>query len=893
MAGFVLLPALGLVNTVRAGVAVNALVFVIAAALSRAAPRVGAEPATADDAGAAEPLEASLASVAASARRGRAPLGERVRVALRPRAAWILPLMLVSGATSFLYEVLWTRLLVHVLGGSIYAFTTMLATFLTGIALGSGLAGRLAASRRQATLAFAVAQLGIAALAMGVYAWLGPLIPAGGDMLELVAFAAAVMLPATLFIGATFPLAVRVLARDEREASAATARVYAWNTQGGIAGAVLAAFWIIPGLGFEGSIRLAVCGNALLALLALLCVEPARPRRAAAAGLACLAILALYHPPRPQAVLAPAVSLASRIGEPRETFYAVGRSATVLVVDDGESYRLLTNGLLEADVARRGSPPALDAQKWLTALAVAARPDLESMLVVGFGGGVALGGLPASVRRVDVVELEPEVIRANRALAAVRAWDPLADPRVHVILNDARNALRLTRRRYDAIVSQPSHPSTAGASHLFTQEFVRSAKSRLNERGVFVQWMTASVVTPPLLRSLAATLLAEFRSVRVYRPSRNDLLFVASDAAADVEREVARSGRPIHDEPQHFYRLGLASVEDLLAALVTDPGGLRAFAGQAPVVTDDRNLMATHSHEAGGGLTAPQLDALFAPYDPLLDAQGWVRARARSGVAFPHLARQLMRMGKLARASALARVVRDDAARLLIVAELHANAGDGERAARAARAALEADPRDEQARYFLLRQQRPLERGPASAPAGPDALAGLEGSALATARGWQLADAQSWSALAELDATLARSRVTDLWYPDAMLLRARWRLHATSERELRLPEALRLIDAAWLLARDLELALERLRIGAALGDDAVLLESARYLVSIFGSLLDDAERNAAALGAAQRALLDRHLSAVVRALDREFPPQTRPRAEAIAAAAREALRRAG
>ena len=345
--------------------------------------------------------------------------------------------MLVSGATAFVYEVLWTRLLAHVLGGSLYAFTTMLATFLAGIALGGFAAGRLAIGRERAALAFAATQVGIAALSMGVYAWMGPLVPEGRDLGEMVVYAIAVMLPATLFIGATFPLAVRILAHDERDAAPSTARIYAWNTVGGIAGALLAGFWLLPAFGFGGSVKLAICTNGLLAILCLLLVARPRPVLAGAAALAVLAALLLYQPGRPRAVLVPADVVPQRLGALHEVFYAVGRSATVLVVDNGESHWLLTNGLAEAAIASAGSPPARDAQTWLTALAVAARPDLASLLLVGFGGGVALGGLPASVREVDVVELEPEVIRANRALRGLRAHDPLADERVRVVVNDA------------------------------------------------------------------------------------------------------------------------------------------------------------------------------------------------------------------------------------------------------------------------------------------------------------------------------------------------------------------------------------------------------------------------------------------------------------------------
>ena len=137
--------------------------------------------------------------------------------------------------------------------------------------------------------------------------------------------------------------------------------------------------------------------------------------------------------------------------------------------------------------------------------------------------------------RIDVIELEPKVIEANRETSALRKRNPLADPRVNIIVNDARGALRLTSRRYDAIVSQPSHPWTAGASHLYTREFMQLAHDHLTADGVFVQWMNVIFMDEDLLRSLTATLLSVFPEVRVYRPDPNTVVFLASDAPLDLE----------------------------------------------------------------------------------------------------------------------------------------------------------------------------------------------------------------------------------------------------------------------------------------------------------------------------------------------------------------------
>ena len=279
--------------------------------------------------------------------------------------------------------------------------------------------------------------------------------------------------------------------------------------------------------------------------------------------------------------------------------------------------------------------------------------------MVGFGGGVVLEGVPPSVDRIDVVELEPKVIEANRLLEGRRNVDPLVDPRFNIIINDGRNALRLTNKTYDAIVSQPSHPWTAGASHLFTREFVVDVKNHLNDGGLFVQWMNSEFVDEGLLRTLAATLAAEFENVRLYHPSAQVLMFLASEAPLDVELQLARTGRPLIDDVMHFSRLGLNGVEDLLTAMAMDDEGVRSFAQRAEISTDNNNLMATRSRARADGLMLSDLVELFEPYDPLLRAGSWIHAQMGDQLDYGYITRRLVRMGQVPRATSLAEVIPD------------------------------------------------------------------------------------------------------------------------------------------------------------------------------------------------------------------------------------------
>ena len=392
-AAFVLLPRVGLAATVWVGVAINGLVFVIAALIARGKETEveDKEPATGDSKREAERAASKRQRPrkkgrdrAAARTLGKATAAQESSV--EARGGWVLPLMLLSGAVSFTYEVLWTRLLGHVLGGSLFAFATMLASFLTGITLGSAIASRLARSRQWAAAGLIASQLGIALLSILVYSLLDDLpgmarrLGAGeqAGLLANAAIASLVLLPATLCIGATFPFAVRLAARDPSDAGPAAARVYAFNTVGAIAGAILAGFIIIPDFGFAGTAIMAVAASALLAVLACLLWPSQSWRLLLPVGGSALLILTLFRPDPPDAILR-ASPFGGPAGTGRVVFSSVGRSATVLVLEQDGVFDLRTNGLPEARIAPHGKPPGYERnQRWLTALPVLARAGSPS-----------------------------------------------------------------------------------------------------------------------------------------------------------------------------------------------------------------------------------------------------------------------------------------------------------------------------------------------------------------------------------------------------------------------------------------------------------------------------------------------------------------------------------
>lgn len=828
VAGFLLLPALGLSGTVLVGVAINVLVLALALLISR-------------NIAAHDPLDSAVAEAESQ------PVESEVS-GIRG-ARWILPLMLVSGANSFIYEVLWTRLLSHILGGSISAFATMLAGFLGGITLGSAIAARIASTARASTLWFVIVQCGVAVASMSVYELLPYVIPENGGLEGNIVLAILALLPATLFIGATFPLAVRILATDSGDAAPSAARIYAWNTVGAIVGATLAAFLLIPALRYEGAIRFAVGCNATLAVAAALLV--ARQSRRLTLGAIAFAslTLSLYRPAIPEAILRTSPLFAHVGGELR--YYGVGRSATVVVIEESGFLNLRTNGLPEASANVKGAPPDRSNQRMLATMPVLARPDLDSMLIIGLGAGVALEGVPQSVKSVDVIELEPEVLKANRFFSDERAVDPLRDPRVNLVINDARSALSLTDRRYGAIVSQPSHPWTAGASHLYTREFMTLAKNHLSGNGVFLQWMNTEFIDEYLLRGLCATMLDVFRYVRVYQWDPDSLFFIGSDEPLEVEAGIARTGRPLRDDPLGYLQKGVGSVEDVVAALTMDQTNVVAFARGGSLITDDDNTMATRSARSlrdRFALRARQLSQAIVPYDPLLQADSRLRRQLGVELNFPYVARRLESMSMRQRAINLADSLvnaRDPQALIMIGLGQQAQ-GERQESQKNLLLALQADANNQQARFALLQPWFPDILSRVKLPPYVSAsLPLLRGSALATLRGLEYAGTGQMADLFALDEPLAAVLPSDLWYEISVKLRALWRIRVRlPEYQPRLAnEATQLIDSALSLSQDPEFYLLRIESSNVAGEPLAAVETALRFIYVI-----DAELRAAQAG---------------------------------------------
>ena len=573
----------------------------------------------------------------------------------------------VTGAASFVYEIVWIRMLSLVLGSSFHAFELMLSAFITGLALGG-----LWIRRRIDAIADPVRFSGIVQIAMGlaalatifVYhqtfdwmAWALHVLQRSHEAYPLFnlfshAIAFAVMLPATFFAGMTLPLFTHVLMRGGH-GERAIGQIYSANTLGAIVGVLLAVHVLIPGTGMKLALVLGAAADILLGAW-LLRYSQAAFRRAHAFAALIIGMLAATATAR-AGVLEPGrlSSGVFRYGhatsdDSRVLYYQDGKTASVAVQRHSHStFVILTNGKPDASVQMDpdGDPTGDEYTMVIAAaLPLLIRPDAKRYANIGFGSGLTAEALlsHSGPREVDSVEIEPAMVFGARAFIP-RVVRPFRDPRSHIVFEDAKSFFARHGKRYDVIISEPSNPWVNGVANLFTTEWYHHVKRYLAPGGMLVQWLQTYEFNDQLLGSMLAALDENFSDYEIYETNGVDLIVVAV-----AEGSVPRPG-PLPATETAFMdqlkRLGITRAEEIAALSVgTKREIARLFAPLgSPVNSDYRPFVQLEAPRARfQGQSARAVTELAVAPLPILEmTRGAATTYLREPVPAHVLARRL------------------------------------------------------------------------------------------------------------------------------------------------------------------------------------------------------------------------------------------------------------
>lgn len=425
----------------------------------------------------------------------------------------------ISGFCALSYEVFWTRILVFFLGSTTYAFSTMLAAFLFGIALGSFIFAWIADRLKSLVNLLGLVQIGIGLAAVA-------LIPAFGGLYDISrtlqsmfgsgrfwAFIACVVVMSvpTLLMGISFPLVARIYAVNAAKLGRSVGNVYALNTVGAILGAFCAGFIFIPLIGIRPGIVLMATLNVITGCVLIFRNEKrSKFFNGAAVGgtilTAGIAVIILFAANKPL-FLKSAIFHTQRPGDTVIDYKEEVDATVTTLKDDEDVYRLYVDTNQAADASRWDSP----SHRVIAHLPLLLHPNPKRALVVGFGMGVTSYSIAQHGVRVDAIEISKGVIDAARAHFSHVNHDVLDNPLFSHSVNDGRNYILMTDRKYDMISTGIIHPLvSAGSSNIYTADFYRLCQRILTDDGIMCQWVPLHRVPEGHYKTIVRTFVKVF-----------------------------------------------------------------------------------------------------------------------------------------------------------------------------------------------------------------------------------------------------------------------------------------------------------------------------------------------------------------------------------------------
>jgi spermidine synthase len=535
----------------------------------------------------------------------------------------------LSGLTALGAEVVWTRLLSVMLGATVYTFSIILAVFLAGLGLGSGLASHFARQMKGPRVALGVCQILLAAaiawtaytLADALPYWpIDPLLARSAVFnfqVDIMRCMWAVF-PAACLWGASFPFALAAAAERSEDSGTLVGKVYAANTVGGIFGALAFSIILIPWIGTQDCQRLLIALATISSLIVFAPMARSLGKRGVAAIVASLVAsiwMIASISPVPWLAVAYGRRMMLQTNPGRALYVGEGRNYSVAVSEppDGSRYFHVA-GKVEASTA----PSDMRLQRMLGDLPVLIHQDPKSVLVVGFGAGVTAGTfvLQPTVEKITIYELEPLVPPVATKYFQKENYNVKNDPRTRIDYDDARHLIFTSKDKFDIITSDPIHPWVKGSSSLYSKQYFELAKQHLRPGGIVTQWVPLYESDLATVKSQLATFFDVFPNGTVWANTINgegyDVVLLGQVAPLNLNVDALedRWSRPDYVRvAQSMGAVNFHSATDVLATYAGRASDMKRWLAGADINED---MTMRLQYLAGMGLNVDDPAAIYA-----------------------------------------------------------------------------------------------------------------------------------------------------------------------------------------------------------------------------------------------------------------------------------------
>ncbi|MFC2171438.1 fused MFS/spermidine synthase [Acidobacteriota bacterium] len=523
----------------------------------------------------------------------------------------------ISGGAALACEVIYTKVLIFSLGTTAHAFSLMLMTFLIGIALGSFVASRYVDRHSRPTELF-----GIIEILLGLTVFLSIFLlarldlmhrflaikDAGGNLFRLrgAGFlqAALIMLVPSLFMGAAFPVVIRIYAKGNRVALS-VGRIYFFNTIGAVAGSLLAGFVLVPLLGSARAIAFAATFTVAVGVLLFSCTRKKRLWISAAAVTfaALMIVTALIRP----AIFARTFNIKEAGSE--LLYFKEGTTGTVTVHRYQDFDRLAIDGVNVAGT----SDMLRITQKLQGHLPILLADGNERVAHIGFGSGETLRILTLhDIGTIDGIEICKDVIQVSKRYFTELNRHVFNRDDINIVIMDGKNFVLLTDNQYDVIMTDSIYPGGSHASALYTYDHFKAVREKLKPGGIASCWLPIDLSNQDLKVAVKA-FYDNFPDMAIwyFHMTYNQHALLVGKKDAKLTIDVAKFERAFRKAEirEDFKAIFIDDLPTLFSCFITDRNAAMRFCQNAPRHSDDHPILEFGIARRGTGTSRPYLSS--------------------------------------------------------------------------------------------------------------------------------------------------------------------------------------------------------------------------------------------------------------------------------------------
>ena len=485
----------------------------------------------------------------------------------------ILIIFGLSGFAALVYEITWIRPLSLVFGTSMYAISTIVASFILGLAIGSWIAGNYSDRMKNPLRFFAFLQAGIGlygSLLLPIFALLPSWYLTFYDLtypnqilfqiIQVLLAMALISIPATM-MGTTLPLMMRGYSMSFSTIGKDVGKLDATNSAGAVIGTLAAGFLFIPFLGVQNTIFVAALVNISIATAILVAIRGIQYRYVVAIIIITIGMI-FFNPGYDIELTNIGVyayhgagyeysQILEHLKSLEVLFYQESLYGTVLVYQLADDYRKLT---IDGKTQCATIPSVVVGLENFASIPyeqfVYNYGNPDSALNVGMGCGITSKYFSQRTN-TTTIEIDPAVVEANKFF-----YDKI-DHRL--IIDDGRNWLFRNDEKFDIITTEPFDPFVNNGA-MYTLEYFELLNSRLTEKGIVTQWVPIFEMEEDDFWILYNTFHIVFPHVYLYQ----------MEPDSDMQWVLVGSQNPLKVPETELFKVSSEKIKEIKTVLNTD-----------------------------------------------------------------------------------------------------------------------------------------------------------------------------------------------------------------------------------------------------------------------------------------------------------------------------------